>query len=108
MPASTAFAARFDERHHSRFAHRGMGAGTGQYTAPGADTSTDARVYINRSQSTVGEYQQQVVDVVTIEYFLADVVPAVDGVLVLDGETWINDSETNNDGSLSTWAVRRG
>jgi hypothetical protein len=108
MPGIHAFAREFDETFHSVFADKGMGAGTGKYTSPDGVETEGVRVYVNRTLIPQGEYRQQVAPALTIQYFLADCTPATGGSLLIDGETWINVEETDNDGSLSTWAVRRG
>ena len=112
--SADAFKREFDATHHASFA--GMGAGEGVYTPPSTQASPTpapipgVRVYINHDSLVQGDFRQRSFAAVTIDYLLADVTPAVDGTLLLDGVTWVNveEIEGGNDGSISKWAVRRG
>ena len=111
--STEAFFADFDPAAHAAFAEAGMGAGAGIYTPaateadPDPEPITDVRVYINRGQAVPGEFHQRAFATVSIGYLLADVTPIEGGTLLLDGVTWRNTEEIDNDGSISTWAVRR-
>jgi len=105
-----AFLADFDAQLHVAFSATGM-ADTGQYlpraAAPDAEP-TECRVYVDRNIQRVGDTGQFVTGAVEVSYVLADVDPGKGGRLVVDGDTFINDQEISNDGSLGRWSVRRG
>ncbi|GAB3305648.1 hypothetical protein [Luteimonas notoginsengisoli] len=105
-----AFLADLDAGLHAAFAASGM-ADAGLYlpkdAAPGA-VPTACRVYVDRDIQTLGETQQYKAGRVEVAYVLADVQPRKHGQLVVDGDTYFNDDEISNDGSLSRWVVRRG
>lgn len=104
-----AFMADFDALSHGAFADAGI-ADVGVYTPPGVDAVPvlGVRVMVDRAVQDAGDFRQVNVGRVEVSYWLADVTPVAKGVLVVDGDTFINDSEIDNDGSLSRWVVRRG
>lgn len=102
-----AFLADFDANAHAAFMASGL-ADTGEYTAPGSATAVSVRVMVDRAKQQVGEFGTVNANRVEVSYLLADVVPAVGGKLVVDGDSYINQSEIDSDGSMSRWMVRRG
>lgn len=102
-----ALLARMDRRIHGGMRAKGM-ADLGQYTAPGADTAVDARVYVDRGTVTLGEFQQVASGAVEVLYVLEDVTPAAGGRLVVDGDTYINVETVPEDDTGARWIVRRG
>lgn len=93
---------------HAVLSEIGMDAGVGEYTAPAAATAVPVRVYRQHHFAALGTYRQLPVGATAFGLFLADCAPAVDGVLVLDSQSWILVEEIDNDGCVGTWAVRRG
>jgi hypothetical protein len=102
------FLREFDELALDVFAEQKMGAGVGDYTSPAGSVTEGVRVYFNRTQVAIGEFQQQSIPAVTVGYFLADTSPEADGAIAIGAESWINERELSNDGSISTWIVRHG
>lgn len=104
-----AFMAQFDAHAHSAFADAGL-ADTGTYTAPtaGATAVTGVRAFVDRATQQIGEFGSVNAGRTEVRYVLADVTPEVGGKFVVDGDTYINVGEIDNDGSLSRWTVRRG
>lgn len=105
-----AFLAAFDAQAHAAFAAAGL-ADEGQYTAPGGGAPVPVRVMMDRTTQQVGEFGTVNAPMVTVAYLLADLAPGeldVRGRLVVDGDTYINQREIDNDGSLSRWEVRHG
>ena len=116
-----AFLAGLDADIHAAFAAAGM-ADRGAYTAPGTlpgptpedppvpHAPVDCDVFVDRDTQTLGETQQFKAGRVEVVYVLGSmtVAPAPRGQLIVDGDTYINDDEISNDGSLSRWVVRRG
>lgn len=116
-----AFLANMDADIHAAFAAAGM-ADRGAYVAPGTvpgegpeapalpHASIGCDVFVDRDTQTLGETQQFKAGRVEVVYVLGSmtVAPARRGQLLVDGDTYINDDEISNDGSLSRWLVRRG
>lgn len=99
----------FDKNAHASFAAAGL-ADTGAYTAPGtpAPSPVTVRVLVDRAAQQIGEFGTVSAGRVEVRYLLADVAPEANGKLLVDGDTYINMSEIDNDGSMSRWLVRRG
>lgn len=114
-----AFLADFDADLHWAFAGAGM-ADNGLYTPPAppapvdpeapAPAATPCSVYVDRDTQTLGETRQFKAGRVEVAYLLSAMpeAPRKGGRLLVDGDTYINDDEISNDGSLSRWVVRRG
>ena len=116
-----ALLAAMDAQLHAAFAAAGM-ADRGQYTAPGLvppedeegtptpHPAVDCDVFVDRDTQTLGETQQFKAGRVEVVYVLGSlpVAPKKGGKLAVDGDTYVNDDEISNDGSLSRWVVRRG
>ena len=102
-----AFLAAFDASAHAALASSGL-ADTGQYTPPGGGTAVAVRVLVDRTTQQIGDFGTVNAGQVTVSYLLADVAPAVGGRLAVDGDTYRNEREIDNDGALSRWEVRRG
>lgn len=90
------------------FADAGMDAGDGLYTSADGSSVTTVRVFRQQRFASIGSYQQLPVGAVAFGFFLAEVTPEADGVLQFDGATWRCSEEIDNDGCITTWAVRRG
>jgi hypothetical protein len=104
-----AFLAAFDAQAHAAFAAAGLADG-GQYTAPGGGAAVPVRVMVDRTAQQLGDFGTVNAPMVTVAYLLADLapgVPDVRGRVVVDGDTFLNVREIDNDGSLSRWEVRR-
>lgn len=114
-----AFLAEFDADLHWAFAGAGM-ADNGVYTPPAPLPPVDpdapppaampCSVYVDRDMQTLGETLQFKAGRVEVAYLVAAMAepPRKGGRLLVDGDTYINDDEISNDGSLSRWLVRRG
>lgn len=104
-----AFEAGIDALLHEQFLDIGM-ADVGTYTTPDASATEDCSVYVDRDTQTIGDVQQFKAGRVEVLYVLGSMtqVPRKNGKLVVDGDTYLNDSELSNKGSLSRWLVRRG
>jgi len=102
-----AFLNAFDALAHQAFAAAGL-ADTGRYTPPDGGPSIPVRVLVDRSTQQLGQFGTVNAPAVTVGYLTADVDPAAGGVLLVDGDTYRNVREIDNDGALSRWEVRRG
>ena len=106
-----AFLAAFDAHAHAAFAASGL-ADAGQYTSPAGGAAREVRVMVDRSTQQIGGFATVNAAQVTVAYLLADFAPGgspeVRGRLVVDGDTYRNVREIDNDGSLSRWEVSRG
>lgn len=104
------FAAAFDADAHAAFAEAGLGAVSGTYTpvATGVALAAPVRGYVSRGAGALGEFRQQSIEQVEVSYLLADCTPVAGDRYEVGSDAWINVDQVANDGSLSTWAVRRG
>lgn len=104
-----AFMAAFDGLAHGAFADAGI-ADLGVYTPPGVDPVPvpNVRVFVDRAVQQIGEFGNISAGRTEVRYLLSDVSPEAGGKLLVDGDTFINTAEIDNDGSLSRWQVRRG
>jgi hypothetical protein len=107
-----AFLADLDESLHAAFSATGL-ADSGVYTPPGAAQDfvpLACQIYVDRDVQTLGDTRQFKAGRVEVVYVLGSLLigPTQHGKLAVDGDTYINDVEISNDGSLSRWQVRRG
>lgn len=93
---------------HAVFAEIEMDAGVGEYTAPIGGPAVPTRVFRQQRFAALGTYRQLPIGATAFALFIADCAPAVDGILVIDAQSWRLTEEIDNDGYVSIWAVRRG
>lgn len=110
MSQKSALAA-LDAAIHAGLASAGL-ADSGLYTPKGGDTAVPCSVYVGRGLQSAGELDQFRAERLEVGYVLgsmAPVVPAAGGTLVVDGDTFVNASPSDEDqGSIAWWVVRRG
>lgn len=99
-----------DATLHASFADAGM-ADVGLYTPPASPpdaVASSCLVYVDRDVQTLGDTRQFKSGRVEVVYVLAslNVAPRKHGRIQADGDSYLNDDEISNDGSLSRWTVR--
>lgn len=100
------FLAGLDADIHDSLLDAGL-ADMGVYTPPASHPGDPApvAVYIDRDVQRVGSDGQILDHRIEVAYVMAGVVPRKGGTLTVGSETFTNQIEIENDGSVSRWAV---
>lgn len=94
--------AAMDARLHAALADAGL-ADTGTYTAPGG-LPVPARVYVDKSIATMGEYAPTYGLTATVTILRADVAdPREGGVVAVDGESFTLRQLLDSDDGIAVW-----
>jgi hypothetical protein len=106
-----AFLAGLDADIHASLAAAGL-ADTGLYTAKGSSTQVPCSVYVGRGMQDVGDLGQFQAARLEVGYVLSSMSPAKPeqgGKVAVDGDTFINVRQSeDDDGSIAWWVVTRG